>query len=416
MGKSAYIGASNKARKIKTIYIGVSGKARKIKKAWIGVGGKAREFYSGLEYLKLIYGYTKWDTSGASINNNVYSENHGVSFGTYEYETQEHKYIGKIDKWAKIRSNTLYRSIGRELPDIEWETVASITAPTQAPSSYSLSSCIIDKFCIVSAYSQTGNTAYVIDIETGEKGPEKVFASTGGDIFASVCTCDGAGTIVTFNSSDYNFYKYTINESTLELSTPTVIASRPSSSTYPRFRNAGAYWDGSKFVCIYTFDNSAGSSTYYPTACLFINGSKIRDIIPPGGYCNGLSGNPYIVVDDTYLYVIFMCSRPVSSTRQYTVEGYKLPLTNLNGTPTSFSFTSPESSKPINWVSSDGEYLYMLFYSNDDSKIYRSSRMSGTFTLLFSKADGYLNYSDPFGRPIICSTYNSRPFATYQPV
>lgn len=47
MAKGAYIGVSDKARKIKKGYIGVDGKARKIKKGYIGVGGKARPFWSG---------------------------------------------------------------------------------------------------------------------------------------------------------------------------------------------------------------------------------------------------------------------------------------------------------------------------------------------------------------------------------
>lgn len=42
MAKGAYIGVSDKARKIKKGYIGVDGKARKIKKGYIGVGGVAR--------------------------------------------------------------------------------------------------------------------------------------------------------------------------------------------------------------------------------------------------------------------------------------------------------------------------------------------------------------------------------------
>ena len=49
MARGAYIGVSDKARKIKKGYIGVDGKARKIKKGYIGVGGVARPFWSGGE-------------------------------------------------------------------------------------------------------------------------------------------------------------------------------------------------------------------------------------------------------------------------------------------------------------------------------------------------------------------------------
>lgn len=45
MAKAAYIGVTEKARKVKNIYIGVNGIARKVKKGYIGVNGVARLFY-----------------------------------------------------------------------------------------------------------------------------------------------------------------------------------------------------------------------------------------------------------------------------------------------------------------------------------------------------------------------------------
>jgi len=54
MAKSAYIGVSSKAKKVKKMYIGVGGVAKKVKKAYIGdANGKARLCYSGgYEYNK----------------------------------------------------------------------------------------------------------------------------------------------------------------------------------------------------------------------------------------------------------------------------------------------------------------------------------------------------------------------------
>lgn len=46
MAKVSYVGASDKARRVKKLFIGIDGKARKIKKAYIGVGDKARLFFS----------------------------------------------------------------------------------------------------------------------------------------------------------------------------------------------------------------------------------------------------------------------------------------------------------------------------------------------------------------------------------
>ena len=46
MAKSAYIGVSSKAKKVKKIYIGVGGVAKKVKKAYIGVNGVAKLFYA----------------------------------------------------------------------------------------------------------------------------------------------------------------------------------------------------------------------------------------------------------------------------------------------------------------------------------------------------------------------------------
>ena len=62
MAKSAYIGVSSKAKKVKKMYIGVGGVAKKVKKAYIGdANGKARLCYSGgYEYNKgfVIVGYS----------------------------------------------------------------------------------------------------------------------------------------------------------------------------------------------------------------------------------------------------------------------------------------------------------------------------------------------------------------------
>lgn len=48
MGKKAYLGIDNIARKVKKMYIGVNGVARKVKKGYIGIDGVARLFFSGL--------------------------------------------------------------------------------------------------------------------------------------------------------------------------------------------------------------------------------------------------------------------------------------------------------------------------------------------------------------------------------
>lgn len=46
MAKKAYVGVSNKARRVKKIYIGISGKARKVRKGYIGIANKARLFFT----------------------------------------------------------------------------------------------------------------------------------------------------------------------------------------------------------------------------------------------------------------------------------------------------------------------------------------------------------------------------------
>lgn len=46
MTKAVYVGAADKAHRVKAIYVGIDGKARKVKKGYIGVGGIARLFYA----------------------------------------------------------------------------------------------------------------------------------------------------------------------------------------------------------------------------------------------------------------------------------------------------------------------------------------------------------------------------------
>lgn len=62
MAKKAYVGVSNKARRVKKIYIGISGKARKVRKGYIGVAGKARLFFMH-GTLKYHEGYTNCTTT-----------------------------------------------------------------------------------------------------------------------------------------------------------------------------------------------------------------------------------------------------------------------------------------------------------------------------------------------------------------
>ena len=49
MAKKAYIGVSDKARKVKKIYVGVNGVARKVKNGYVGISGVARKFYAAVE-------------------------------------------------------------------------------------------------------------------------------------------------------------------------------------------------------------------------------------------------------------------------------------------------------------------------------------------------------------------------------
>lgn len=60
MAKVSYVGASDKARRVKKLFVGINGKARKVKKAYIGVSGKARLFFSsGVQPgLYVLGGYT----------------------------------------------------------------------------------------------------------------------------------------------------------------------------------------------------------------------------------------------------------------------------------------------------------------------------------------------------------------------
>lgn len=46
MAKVSYVGASDKARRVKKLFVGIDGKARKVKKAYVGIGGVARLFFS----------------------------------------------------------------------------------------------------------------------------------------------------------------------------------------------------------------------------------------------------------------------------------------------------------------------------------------------------------------------------------
>lgn len=60
MAKVSYVGASDKARRVKKLFVGIDGKARKVKKAYVGVGGVARLFFSsGVQPgLYVLGGYT----------------------------------------------------------------------------------------------------------------------------------------------------------------------------------------------------------------------------------------------------------------------------------------------------------------------------------------------------------------------
>ena len=195
MGKSAYIGASNKARKIKTIYIGVSGKARKIKKAWIGVSGKAREFYSGQEYLKLIYGTDlRYDPSGTSMYKGAYSVDHGDNFLYFDNPDNDLTYIGKLDKWVRCltryqQDKMFQRSLSNDITNLEWEDCNTLTLPEGAGSG-TFGYRIIDKYCIVAVESGNETWAYVIDLETGQKGPTKTISS-GSVRLTNTVSCDG---------------------------------------------------------------------------------------------------------------------------------------------------------------------------------------------------------------------------------
>jgi len=71
MSKTAYIGASNMARKVSKIYVGINGMARKVTKGYIGIGGLARPFFSSDPVLI-------FETSTAG----TYSQ--ALSAGTYE--------------------------------------------------------------------------------------------------------------------------------------------------------------------------------------------------------------------------------------------------------------------------------------------------------------------------------------------
>lgn len=75
MAKKAYIGVSNKARRVGKIYIGVSNKARKVRKGYIGVAGKARMFfaYGTIKYHSNYVQCTTANLNKAAASNNNYA-------------------------------------------------------------------------------------------------------------------------------------------------------------------------------------------------------------------------------------------------------------------------------------------------------------------------------------------------------
>ena len=87
MAKSAYIGVSSKAKKVKKIYVGVGGKAKKVKKAYIGdANGKAKLFFSsgGIFYYGM--GSSSYTSGTYNAENNSF------------YRVQEWKNDGKIEQ------------------------------------------------------------------------------------------------------------------------------------------------------------------------------------------------------------------------------------------------------------------------------------------------------------------------------
>lgn len=74
MGKAAYVGVQNIARKVKNIYIGVDGIARKVKKGYVGVDGVARLFYSaGARFVSYSGAYTTSDVTVDGVACTLYT-------------------------------------------------------------------------------------------------------------------------------------------------------------------------------------------------------------------------------------------------------------------------------------------------------------------------------------------------------
>lgn len=75
MGKKAFVGVNDKARKVDKIYVGVGNKARKVIKGYVGVSGKARQFWPAINPPVEVYAFYKNGVfshipTGFDFNNN----------------------------------------------------------------------------------------------------------------------------------------------------------------------------------------------------------------------------------------------------------------------------------------------------------------------------------------------------------
>ena len=112
MAKAAYVGISNKARRITDMYVGVNNVARKVKKAYVGVSGVARLFFkhmnNGKSDFTLALSQARSDLQGNSVGNYMIFAG-GNNYGYERYPTSnDHVHYNTVDAFNEnlVRSTS----------------------------------------------------------------------------------------------------------------------------------------------------------------------------------------------------------------------------------------------------------------------------------------------------------------------
>ena len=404
MGKSAYIGLADKARKIKTMYVGVDGKARKIKKAWIGdANGKAREWWSGGKGSNIVYvskaskgttssnryvtGFTSTDKATtfaqtASKLTTISSSSSAKPYITYfnEYERWAVKTTA-IPRMKYNRMNYVYLTPNAELKD---------------PTTYVTTTYSPD--CGHYAFSASPTSQTKIDITVSKVNwPDNYSKTTIGKVtatFSTSCQFNASSSAsvvaVKWNGSsraciiirltNYNYddeYEYAvvrINVSDTAVSldgTPFILKSRSWEGTDDENETKGetivgiAYAGGNVFLTFYrstTYSWNGNVSQWYyyiSNGKVFRNNTELKYSSKSVQLYEDANTNPGIVVTKNYIFYK-MDGYTSSSQKNLGTPNYTSGVYRTARTGTAFTYMGT-NFRTAYLQMSDGDNLYYTY-------------------------------------------------------